>query len=165
MEVFTGQYDQQGQPIMRYVYEEVLDPATNKPMEDENGNILMAPIPEADTEIAFTKIDVSVETTAFNDEDEKNQLMLETILSGSIGSMLSQVNPAGFFKAAGLSLKTMRTKHSPDIANILEETAMMLGNNPQAQQQASLMAQGNGIPNQRPKSESLKLPQNTNEEI
>ena len=38
---------------MQYVLEEVIDPETNKPMVDDNGNIVMAPIPYKETEIAF----------------------------------------------------------------------------------------------------------------
>lgn len=164
MQSWTGEFDQTGQPIMEYMYEEVLDPATNEPLEDDDGNIIIAPIPQEETEIAFTDFDIEMQTVAYNDEDEKNQLLLETILSGNVGQMLAQVNPAGFFKAASLSLKSYKTKYSPDIAMILEQTAMGLSGNPQAAQEASLMAQGNGGQG-TPGSAQLKLPQNTNEGV
>lgn len=162
----SGEVDEQtGQPVMQFVYEEVLDPATGEVMTDDKGNILVAPIPEAETEIAFTDIDIEITSTAFNDEDEKNQLMLETMLSGNIGSLLSQINPSGFFKAASLSIKTMKTRHSPDISMILDQTAQMLQQTPEAEEEASQIAQGEGSQlNQTPKSAQLKLPQNTNEE-
>lgn len=162
VQLFTGQVDQQGQPIMETAFEQVMDPENGEALLDEEGNIIIAPIPEQETEIAFTDVDIEMSTTAYNDEDEKNQLMLETILSGNIGSLLSQVNPAGYFKAAGLSIKSMKTKHSPDIAMILEQTAQMLGGDPNAAAEASAMAQNGGKP-QQPGSMSLKLPQNTNE--
>jgi hypothetical protein len=88
--------------------------------------------------------------------------MLESVMSGQIGSMLAQVNPAGFFKVSSLAMKTMGTKYSPQISAILDQTAQMLGGDPAAQQQASAMAQGSGQQEQ-PMSQSLKLPQNTNE--
>ena len=88
--------------------------------------------------------------------------MLESVMSGQIGSILSQVNPAGFFKVASLAMKTMGTKYSPQMSAILEQTAQQLGGDPAAQEQASQMAQGNGQ-QQGPMSQSLKLPQNTNE--
>jgi len=164
MEQWTGQM-QNGQPVMEYVYEEVLDPATGEPYVDEEGNIVVAPIPEGETEIAFTDVNIEINTVAYNDEDEKNQLMLETILTGGIGQMLAQVNPAGYFKAASLSIKTMKTKHSPDISMILEQTAQALGGSPEAAQEASNMAQASngGGGGGSPKSDTMKLPQNTNE--
>lgn len=161
--LFTGQIGQDDQPIMEPMFEVVKDPDNGKEVTDEDGNLLIAPIPETETEIAFTDVDIEMSTAAYNDEDEKNQLMLETILSGNIGSLLSQINPAGYFKAASLSIKSMKTKHSQDISEILNQTAMMVGGSPEASQQASLIAQGQGAP-QQPGSMSLKLPTNTNEE-
>lgn len=167
-QVPTGRMDPNtGQPAVELAFEEVLDPETNEPMEDENGNLLFAPIPEADTEIQFTNFDIEITSVAYNDEDEKNQLMLETTLSGPIGNMLAQVNPAGYFRAASLSIKTMKTKHSPEISQILDQTAMMLGGNPAASQQASEAAgnQGDNNPGRPPGSQQMKLPQNTNEPV
>lgn len=163
--VWRGERNPQtGEPVMEYIYEEVLDPGTEEPMVDEDGNYIMAPIPKEDTEIAFTNADIEVITTSYNDEDEKNQLMLETVLAGPTGQMLSQVNPSGYFKAAGLSMQSMKTKNSPEIANIYLQTAQMLSGDPQAQQEASNMAQGQpGRSGSAPGSSELKIPQNTNE--
>lgn len=163
MQVFTGKLDGQGQPIMEFMYEEVTDPASGKTMTDDNGNILVAPIPEQHTEIAFTDTNIEVASTAYNDEDEKNQLMMETVLSGNIGLLLSQVNPAGFFKAAALSIKTMKTKHSTDISEILSNTAEALSGSPESAATASQMAQGNPAQGPSQMSQQYKLPQNTNE--
>ncbi len=163
-QVWSGQVDQQGQPIMRYEFEPVLDPGSGEPMVDEDGNYIMAPIPTEESEIAFTNVDMAIKSTAYNDEDERNQLMLETVIQGPVGQMISQVNPAGYFKIAGLSIDSIKTKNAPEIAQIFKETAMMLGGNPEAEQSASEMAQGMpGQMSQQPKSEALKLPQNTNE--
>lgn len=163
MEVFTGQLDQNtGEPIMQIQYEEVLDPATGKPVADADGNMTVAPIPEPDTDMEFTKVEIIIESTAYNDEDEKNQLMLEQVLAGSVGQMLAQVNPAGYFKVAGLSMKSMKTKNALEIASVFAETSNMLGGNQQAQQQASEASQNQ--PQQGGSSAQLKLPQNTNEQ-
>ena len=165
LQMTVGQDPQTGQPIQQLVFEEVTDPTTGEVLTDEDGNILVAPVPTAESEIAFTDVDIEITSTSYNDEDEKNQLMLETFLSGQVGNMLAQINPGGYFKAASLAIKTMKTKHSPDISKILEETAMALQGNPQTQAYASAIAQGNGSQYmQTPKSEQLKLPQNTNEE-
>ncbi|MDX9738853.1 MAG: hypothetical protein RBT33_00855 [Candidatus Dojkabacteria bacterium] len=122
----TGETDENGQPIMRPVYEEVLDPATGEPLEDENGDLIVAPIPTKDTDIAFTKADLSVDTIAYNDEEERNQIMLEQVLNSPIGNIISTVNPAGYFKMASYSVKAMNTKYSPEVAKILEDTGLML---------------------------------------
>jgi hypothetical protein len=130
----TGRVLPNGMPEMQYALEEVIDPETNKPMVDLNGNIIMAPIPYRETEIAFTKADVTVESVAYNDEDERNRLMLEQVLNGPMGNMLSQVNPAGYFRIANLAVKNIKNKYTLEISSILEETAQMLsGGNPAAQ--------------------------------
>lgn len=162
MEVWSGGFDQQGQPLYENVFEQVMDPEDGKPMEDEEGNLIFAPIPEEGTELNFNNIDITIETTAYNDEDEKSQLMLETVLSSNVGQMLAQVNPAGFFKVSGLALRSMKTKYAPEISKIFDETAQMLSGNPVQEEGAAVLAQG--LQNQQgARSETLKLPQNTQE--
>lgn len=144
----TGNINPQtGQPEMRPIYEEVLDPETQEPIVSEDGSIVMAPIPTRGTEIAFTKADIEVDTVAYNDEDERNQVMIEQFLNGPIGNMLSQINPVGYFKASELSIKNIKSKYSMEIGAILNETAQMLGGNPQMQQQ---MQQGQVAGQQSP---------------
>ena len=136
MQVPTGRINPQtGEPEMRLLFEEVLDPESLEPIETEDGSIVMAPIPTRDSEIAFTKADIEVDTVAYNDEDERNQVMLEQFLNGPIGNILSQVNPVGYFKAGELAVRNIKSKYSMEIGNILNETVQMLGGNPQMQQQ------------------------------
>mgnify|MGYP003998423015 CR=1 FL=1 len=160
MQMPTGRIGPNGQPEMEFAFEFVIDPASGEREIDSDGNYIVAPIPEESTEIAFTNVDISVESVSYNDEDEKTQLMLESILAGPVGQMLAQTNPAGFMQAASLGLRTMKTKYSPEISGIFEQTAMMLSQNQQAQMQAMQGAQGLGG---QPGSQDLKLPQNTNE--
>lgn len=159
---FSGQFDAAGQPVMEPILMEEIDPATGEPMEDDEGNLLMGPVTEDGTDFEFTEFNVKVESSAYNDEDEKGQLMLESVMSGQIGTMLAQVNPAGFFQTASLAMKTMGTKYSPQISQILDQTSQMLSQDPAAQQGASAMAQG-GQASDPNMSQALKLPQNTNE--
>ncbi len=140
LELGTGMVNPQtGMEQTRLVYEEVTDPATGKPMKDEYNNLVMAPIPTMDTDIAFTKADIEIDSVSFNDDDEKNQVMLEQFINGPLGNMLSQVNPAGYFQAGSLSVKNVKSKYSMELANILDQTAQMVGGNPQQQQ---MMQQG-----------------------
>lgn len=136
MQVPTGQINPQtGQPEMRLLYEEVLDPETQEPIVSEDGSLVMAPIPTRETEISFTKADIEVDTVAYNDEDERNQVMLEQFINGPIGNTLSQINPVGYFKASELAIRNIKSKYSQEIGGILNETVQMLSGNQQAQQQ------------------------------
>lgn len=161
---FSGQFDKFGNPIMEPIMAEVLDPANGEPMEDEDGNLIFAPVTEEDTDLEFTQFNVKIESSSYNDEDEKGQLLLESMMSGQIGQMMAQIDPAKFFKVASLAVKTSGTKYSPQMAQIMDELSMQLNQNAQAQAQAQMLAQGGGSPEQS-MSQSLKLPQNTNEGI
>lgn len=133
-----------GSPAMRMVFEEVTNPASGEPLTDSDGNLIMAPIPTADTEIAFTKADITVSSVSYNDEDEKNQQILEQFVNGPMGNILSQVNPVGYFKAGSLAIRNTKTKYSLELSNILDETSQMMGGSPQeaAMQQGMLPGQG-----------------------
>lgn len=132
----TGQVDPQtGQPQMRPVFIEVTDPASEAPILDEDGNYIMAPIPTRDTEIAFTEAEVDVASIAYNDEDEKSQVVLDQFINGPLGNMLSQVDPIGYFTAGSLAVRNTKTKYSLELSDILTAAAQKLGQNMEAQQQ------------------------------
>jgi len=137
----TGMKNQDGTPEMVPVLEEVMDPETGKPAKDANGNIIMAPIPTLETEIAFTDADISIESIAYDDEQEKSTVILEQFINGPLGQMLSQVNPAGYFKAGKLAVKNTKSKYSLELSQILDDTAAML-QQPQGQPQAQAMQSG-----------------------
>lgn len=160
----TGRMGQDGQPEMQPILLPETNPANGEIMEDEEGNIILAPISEEDTEIAFTEFEIAIESNSYNDEDEKAQLMLETVMSGQIGQMAAQINPVGFFQMSALAIKGMKTKYTPEIVKILEQTAQQLSQTPGGPEQASQVAQGGGM-GQQPGSKALKLPQNTNEGV
>lgn len=157
----TGRTDPQtGEPELELLFEQVKDPATRENLIDKNGNLVIAPIPEQGTEIAFTKFDIKIISTSFNDENEKNQLVIETILSGNIGQSLLAVNPAGFFTIAGLSMKTMGTRYAKELGDVLNQTAQLItGGSVQERTIAGRPTDDTG----QPLSQELKLPQNTNE--
>lgn len=162
MEEFSGKFDQMGQPIMQPILVEQLDPANGEPLEDEQGNLVLAPVSTPESDISYAEVDITVEAASFNDEDERNQLLMETMMSGNMGQMMAQVNPAGFFKIASFIARTTKTRYSPEISKVFEETAGMLSQNPGASQQAQMMA--SGMPaDQQAMSQDLKLPTNTNE--
>jgi len=152
LELPTGQIDPQtGIEQTRNVFEEVTDPATSKPLKDESGNIVMAPIPTLDTDITFTKADIEIDTVSFNEDEQQNQQLLEQFINGPLGNMLSQVNPAGYFKAGSLSVKNVKSKYSLELASILDDTAKMMSpEQQQAMQQGQMdgqMPQGQAMNN------------------
>ena len=157
----TGRVDQMGMPEMQPLLEAQTNPETGELEEDEEGNFIIAPVNLAETALEFADVDIEIVTSAYNDEDEKNQLMMETMLSGAGGAFLQATNPAGYAKAMALTVRSMKTKYSPDISQIFENTAMMLGADQQMAMQASLQAPQGG---QGRMSQQNKLPQNTNEE-
>ena len=133
VELPTGRINPEtGMPETRHVYEEVIDPETKLPLEDKNGNAILAPIPTGDTDISFTKADIEIDSISYNDEDERNKILLEQFINSPMGNILSQVNPAGYFKAGGLAIRNIKAKYSPEIAKIVDETAAMLSKNPGA---------------------------------
>jgi len=138
----------------QFMFHEEIDPDTGRLLKDSNGNFLLTPLNDADTDISFLETDIKIIAVSYNDEDERNQLMLETMLNGNIGAQLMQYNPAGYLKASSLIVKTMKTKHSMKITEIIEQTADMISN--QGEQQGQEFQDS-------PKSSELKLPQNTNE--
>lgn len=116
-----------GEPIMDYMYEEYRDPASGEIKEGKDGEIILAPIPTAETEIEFTEADVKVDSVVYNDEEERTRMVLEQFISGPLGQMLSQANPAGYFQAGAISLRETKIKYSNKLADILDETAQMIG--------------------------------------
>ena len=173
LQIMTGNVDETGQPEVHTPFEEVLDPESEEPMVDEEGNRIMAPIPQMDTEIAFSDVDVAVESIAYDDQDEKNQLLIENVLNGAMGQTLSQLNPAEFLRVCSMSVRNVRTKNSMEIADIFEKVANMVDPIQQQmsteyglQQQLENPQQGgSGAGSPDPRSQQLKLPTNTNEPV
>ena len=170
LEKWSGQIDPQtGQAIMEPIFEQVFDPENGEPMVSEQGQLVFAPVPNPNSELLYSKHDIRIEAVNYNDEDERTQLMLETVMSGQMGQMMAQVNPAGFFKISSLTLKTMKTKYSPEIARIFEDTALMISGDVATEEGAAQLAHGtsganpSGGDDSKNMSQQNKLPTNTNE--
>ncbi len=153
--------DYGGEPTSVPVLLPVFDVGSGKVKEDEEGNIIYAPVSERGTELSFLKMDIRIESNSYNDEDEQAQLMLETVMSGSIGQVLIQSDPAAFLETSALIIKQSRTRYAPDMARILARVAEKMD------PEVAAMIRGQQVPQQssQPKSKQLKLPQNTNEEV
>ncbi len=167
MQIWSGEFDANQNPIMETPFEQVLDVESGKPLVVD-GQLAYAPMPQKGTELAFTDVDINIDTTAYNDEDEKNQLMLETAINGGIGQAMLQFDPAAYFEVAGLSLGSLHTKHTPRIKEIMLQLSQNLAQKPLEEAQliaAGMQSSGVGQQTRDPLSKEDKLPQNTNEGV
>lgn len=138
---YTGRILPDGTPEQIPVFVEALNPDTGEPLIDEEGNYIMVPITEKGSDIYFTDFDVEVQSVAYNDTNEQNRQMLETLLGGPVGQLLMQIAPAQYFKIASLTVKNIKLKNSGEVAEILNLVSAALGGSPQLEQQAQMMAQ------------------------
>jgi hypothetical protein len=138
---YTGRILPDGTPEQIPVFVEALNPDTGEPLIDEEGNYIMVPVTEKGSDIYFTDFDVEVQSVAYNDTNEQNRQMLETLLGGPVGQLLMQIAPAQYFKIASLTVKNIKLKNSSEVAEILSQVSAALGGSPQLEQQAQMMAQ------------------------
>ena len=151
-----------GQPT----YDEEIDPDTGEPMEDTDGNMLMTPLNDPDTDIKFLEVDVKVVAVPYNNAAEQNQLLFETFLNGPLGQSVLQTNPAGYYKIAAMQTSEMGTKSSQAISEVLAQTGQQVEG---GQMDASLAQAGGdtqaimggalgGSNGGGPKSQQLQIP-------
>lgn len=110
----------------KLLLEEVIDPDTGKPMTDTEGNIVMSPIPTAESEIAFTEADIRVESVAYNNEQEQSEALFNNFINSNAGNFLMQTNPAAYARVVAMAVRTQKNKHSPEIADLINQTAQMI---------------------------------------
>ena len=93
---------QTGEPVMQPVFDEVLNPETGEPEKDEYGAIILAPINEFESDLAFADVDIKVESVNYNNAEERNQLLFETFLQGPVGQYVGQMDPVSYLQVAKL---------------------------------------------------------------
>lgn len=147
-----------------YIFEEVMDPDTGKPMV-KDGKLVMAPAVDADTALDFNTLTVDIDSVSYNDEDEKTQLIMEQMLSGPMGQTLQAMAPDAYLKVISLVMSTTKTRYSGQMADIFKQVADRVAQQGQAPGQAQPQGGGDLGFGQSPKSKALKLPTNTNEGV
>lgn len=135
--------DSAGNPYIPMEY--VVDMDTGDNVKDEEGRLVMQPVPTKESDIQFTEADVIVESVAYNDEIQQNQQLLDGLLNGNMGQFLMQTNPSGYAQTAALAIQNLKSKVSPELAQIFMQTAQMI----QMQQQA-MAQQAQQMPQQLP---------------
>lgn len=118
-----------GEIMLQPVMEPVIDPATGEFVINEaNGAIALAPLGDPTSTLDYADVDVIVESVPVDNTNEKDQLVLETVINGPIGQALLQTNPAGYMMASSLSLRNYGAKYSNIISDILQQTALRINN-------------------------------------
>lgn len=169
---------------MTYLYDEMINPTTGEPERDKDGNIYLVPVMQEGSKLDIKEYDLIIRPSTFDDEDEKAQLMMEVMLNGPAGQFAMNASPAHYAKMVSLNVQSMKTKHSPEIAQMFNEMAMSLGANPEFEAYMRTVSAGidptanqggqamrdDGNGGMMPpggmgggQSSELKLPQNTNE--
>ena len=117
-----------GEAAMQPVMEPVIDPASGDfVINDETGAIALAPLGDPSSTLSYANVDIIVESVPVDQTQEKDQLLLETVVNGPMGQSLLQTNPPGYFMAASLSLRNYGAKNSNILADIFQKTALMVG--------------------------------------
>ncbi len=125
----TGEVDPQtGEMVTQPVFEPEEDPETGNYLTDKAGNIILTPVTNPHTDVKFAEVKLKVESSNTNNAEERNQLLLETVVNGPLGQSLLQMNPAGYMQTAAMMIQESGTKHSPAIAKLFNDTAAMINN-------------------------------------
>ncbi len=123
----TGRINPQTQqPEMQPKIVPDMDPETGELMTDKQGNVVMIPLNDPQTDIEFADVDVKIVSSKGDNSDERNQLLFETFTNGPMGQTLMNMNPAGTLKIMAMQISEYGTKHSIEIAQVLMQTAAMV---------------------------------------
>ena len=114
-----------GQVVEKFFFEEVLDPANGKPMQ-ENGKLVMAPVARVDTDVRLTRVDLKVDTTHAGLEEERNALLTERTINGPAGQLLAQTFPGLYLIAQGEGANAVQTKEGRRIGKLFINAGRVL---------------------------------------
>jgi len=159
-----------GQMLTQPVMEPVIDEDTGDfIINKETGAVALAPLGDPTSTLSYADVDLKVESVPVDNTNEKDQLILETVVNGPIGQALLQMNPAGYMMASSLSLRNYGAKYSNVISDILQQTALqvnqgqidptlaMAGGNMQAIL-GGAMGGSNGNQQNGPSSQTAQIP-------
>ncbi len=159
------------QPVM----EPVVDPGSGDfVINKQTGAIAIAPLGDPASTLSYADVDIKVESVAVDNTNEKDQLLLETVVNGPTGQAMLQMNPAGYMMMSSLALRNYGAKYSNVISDIFQQTALMINNGQMdptlamagGNMQAILggaMGGSNGNPVNGPSSQTAQIPTGTNQ--
>jgi len=159
-----------GQVLLQPVMEPVIDEDSGEPVIDEmTGAVALAPLGDPTSTLSYADVDIKVESIPVDNTNEKDQLVLETVVNGPLGQALLQMNPAGYMMIGSLALRNYGAKYSNVISDILQQTSLMVsqgqmdptlamaGGNMQAIL-GGAMGGSNGNPVNGPSSQTAQIP-------
>jgi hypothetical protein len=121
----TGNILPDGTPEETILLEEVTDDK-GIPQVDGQGKFLVQPIIDEDTQIKFDELDITITSSSFNDSDDIERLALQTIIEGPAGIFMQQAKPAAYARLMSLYTKSLKSRHSEQIAAEFSELALDL---------------------------------------
>jgi len=120
---------QTNQLVTQPVMEPIVDPASGDfIINKETGAVAIAPLGDPSSTLSYADVDIKVESVAVDNTNEKDQLILETVVNGPMGQAMLQMNPAGYMMMSSLSLRNYGAKYSNVISDIFQQTALMVNN-------------------------------------
>jgi len=87
-------------------------------------------INDPDYSLIFSRMDIKIESVAYEDASDADKLMIQQTLQSPAGQMLGQAQPGYYFMIASLLAKQTKTMHSAEIGAIFRQAAMALGTAP-----------------------------------
>ena len=141
-----GREDEYGNPVLEPLLIEAEDEKGER-LADKEGNIILEPVINRDTEIQFSEVDIEIDSVSYNDDDEANMELFDKVLNGNIGNTLLQTDQMAYLKLGKEAIKNYNVKGSPKMAEIIEESInkmeQQLQQQQQEQQQQQLQQAGN----------------------
>ncbi len=116
-----------GQPVMQPVMEPLVDPDSGEyVINQQTGAIALAPLGDPSSTLEYADVDIKVESVAYDNTNERDQALLETVVNGPIGQAMLQMDPAAYMMSSSLSLRNYGAKYSNAISDILQGMALKI---------------------------------------
>lgn len=120
---FTGNTGADGLPQLGILYVPEIDPASQEEIVDELGLPIYVPLATEQTDITYLDYQVEIRSTAYNNEEEKDQLFSEVVINGEMGRMMMLHDPAGAMEVFAIMALNNKTKTSKTVHDILVRSA------------------------------------------
>lgn len=101
-------------------------------------------INDPDYSLMFDRMDIKVESVAYEEASDADKLMIQNTLESPAGQMLGQAQPGYYFMIASLLAKQTKTVHSAEISAIFRKAGIALGSAPTLDPRELALAQGGG---------------------
>ena len=116
-------FNEKGEPVLNYVFEQVRNPEDNEPMVDEDGNAVMAPISTYGSEIKAFDGDIVVDTTVYDSEKESNLQLALGLMNSNHSGYIQSFAPDLYLLTLAQLFRSFKNVEAIKIAETYEATA------------------------------------------